>query len=120
MGPGADKGGAYPNTEYYTYNKMSYFDLEEEMSAHRIPQPGANNGHFWGNNNPSLGSIHILIQFVIKYVTQGQPNKKIVLKLHAYKYPRCTVYFDKWDHFFSFYFILFIHFIYYINFLCEM
>ncbi|XP_045596829.2 translation initiation factor IF-2 [Procambarus clarkii] len=46
VGPGALKGGDYPNTEYYTYEKMSYFDLEVEMSSHRIPQPSADNGQF--------------------------------------------------------------------------
>ncbi|XP_066944811.1 uncharacterized protein NdufV3 [Macrobrachium rosenbergii] len=44
VGPGASKAGDYPNTEYYTYNKMSYFDLEVEMGADRIPQPSADNG----------------------------------------------------------------------------
>ncbi|KAK7071166.1 hypothetical protein SK128_009011 [Halocaridina rubra] len=46
VGPGASKTGDYPNTEYYTYNKMSYFDLEVEMGKDRIPQPSADNGHF--------------------------------------------------------------------------
>lgn len=46
VGPGADKAGSYPNTEYYTYNKLSYFDLEVEMSSDRLPQPAADNGHF--------------------------------------------------------------------------
>ncbi|MPC27646.1 actin cytoskeleton-regulatory complex protein pan-1-like [Portunus trituberculatus] len=46
VGPGADKTGSYPNTEYYSYNKLSYFDLEVEMSPDRLPQPTADNGHF--------------------------------------------------------------------------
>uniref|UniRef100_A0A0P4WT98 Uncharacterized protein n=1 Tax=Scylla olivacea TaxID=85551 RepID=A0A0P4WT98_SCYOL len=46
IGPGADKAGPYPNTEYYSYNKLSYFDLEVEMSSDRLPQPTADNGHF--------------------------------------------------------------------------
>lgn len=46
VGPGADKGGKYPNPEYYSYNKLSYFDLEVEMSSDRIKQPSADNGHF--------------------------------------------------------------------------
>ncbi|XP_068227108.1 uncharacterized protein [Palaemon carinicauda] len=45
VGPGASKTGEYPNTEYYTYDKMSYFDLEVEMAPDRIPQPSADNGH---------------------------------------------------------------------------
>ncbi|KAK3887215.1 hypothetical protein Pcinc_008693 [Petrolisthes cinctipes] len=46
VGPGADKSGAYPNTEYYCYNKDSYFELEVEMAQDRVPQPAADNGHF--------------------------------------------------------------------------
>ncbi|XP_047489138.1 formin-like protein 15 [Penaeus chinensis] len=46
VGPGASKAGNYPNTEYYTYNKMSYFDLEVEMGPDRIPQPSSGNGQF--------------------------------------------------------------------------
>ncbi|XP_042893313.1 translation initiation factor IF-2-like [Penaeus japonicus] len=46
VGPGASKSGNYPNTEYYTYDKMSYFDLEVEMGPDRIPQPSSGNGHF--------------------------------------------------------------------------
>nr|XP_027218526.1 protein app1-like [Penaeus vannamei] len=46
IGPGASKTGNYPNTEYYSYNKMSYFDLEVEMGLDRIPQPSSGNGRF--------------------------------------------------------------------------
>ncbi|XP_071519816.1 uncharacterized protein NdufV3 isoform X1 [Panulirus ornatus] len=46
VGPGALKSGNYQNTEYYCYNKMSYFDLEMEMASQRIPQPSADNGQF--------------------------------------------------------------------------
>ncbi|XP_037791077.1 predicted GPI-anchored protein 58 [Penaeus monodon] len=46
VGPGASKAGNYPNTEYYTYNKMSYFDLEVEMGPDRIPQPSSGSGQF--------------------------------------------------------------------------
>ncbi|XP_069945946.1 histone H1-like [Cherax quadricarinatus] len=44
VGPGALKSGDYPNTEYFCYEKMSFYDLEVEMAPHRLPQPSANNG----------------------------------------------------------------------------
>ncbi|XP_050728010.1 uncharacterized protein LOC127004401 [Eriocheir sinensis] len=46
VGPGADKGGPYPNPEYFSYNKLSFYDLEMEMSSDRIKQPSADNGQF--------------------------------------------------------------------------
>ncbi|KAA0193849.1 hypothetical protein HAZT_HAZT007679 [Hyalella azteca] len=44
VGPGASKSGEYKCSEYYCYNKSSYFDLEAEMVKDRIPQPVADNG----------------------------------------------------------------------------
>ncbi|XP_042221281.1 uncharacterized protein LOC121865786, partial [Homarus americanus] len=46
VGPGASKSGDYPNTEYFCYDKMSYFDLEVEMGNDRLAQPSADNGNF--------------------------------------------------------------------------
>ena len=39
VGPGASKDGLYKNPEYYQYNPMSYFDIEKDMMAYRLPQP---------------------------------------------------------------------------------
>ena len=41
VGPGASKDGAYKNPEYYTYNPMSFYDIEKDMKPFRIPQPSS-------------------------------------------------------------------------------
>lgn len=46
VGPGALKTGEYKNSEYYSYNAMSYFDLEAEMVKDRLPQPSAGNEQY--------------------------------------------------------------------------
>ncbi|XP_065582455.1 uncharacterized protein LOC136041665 [Artemia franciscana] len=38
VGPGASKSGQYKNSEFYTYNPMSYYDIEAEMSSFRLPR----------------------------------------------------------------------------------
>ena len=41
VGPGASKDGVYKNPEYYTYNVMSFYDIEKDMKSFRIPQPSS-------------------------------------------------------------------------------
>ncbi len=41
VGPGASKDGPYKNPEYYTYNALSYYDVERDMKPFRIPQPSS-------------------------------------------------------------------------------
>ena len=41
VGPGASKDGPYKNPEYYTYNEMSFYDIEKDMKSFRLPQPSS-------------------------------------------------------------------------------
>ena len=41
VGPGASKDGPYKNPEYYTYNEMSFYDIERDMKSFRLPQPSS-------------------------------------------------------------------------------
>lgn len=41
VGPGAAKSAEYKNPEYFSYNNISYFEAEVEMSKFRIPQPSS-------------------------------------------------------------------------------
>ena len=35
------KDGPYKNPEYYTFNAMSFYDIEKEMKQFRLPQPSS-------------------------------------------------------------------------------
>lgn len=41
VGPGAKVDGEYKVPEYFSYNNMSYYEAEIEMSKFRCPQPKA-------------------------------------------------------------------------------
>lgn len=41
VGPGAKLDGDYKVPEYFSYNNMSYYEAEIEMSQFRCPQPKA-------------------------------------------------------------------------------
>lgn len=39
VGPGASKGSQYKNPEYFSYDRLSYYEAEIEMAKYRCPQP---------------------------------------------------------------------------------
>jgi len=41
LGPGASKDSPYPNPEYFSYHKLSYYDMELEMKSSRLVQPSS-------------------------------------------------------------------------------
>ena len=48
-GVGKEKGKAYQVPEFFTYNNYSYFDVEKEMVAQRVPQPSSGLSEYWGD-----------------------------------------------------------------------
>ena len=47
--PDVGKGKAYQVPEYFGYNNYSYFDVEKDMVAQRVPQPSSGLSEYWGD-----------------------------------------------------------------------
>ena len=47
--PDVGKGKAYQVPEYFAYNNYSYFDVEKDMVAQRVPQPSSGLSEYWGD-----------------------------------------------------------------------
>jgi len=45
--PGLGKGKAYQVPEFFEYDQYSYFSIEKDMQAQRVPQPKSGASEYW-------------------------------------------------------------------------
>ena len=48
-GVGKGKGKAYQVPEFFEYDKYSYFSVEKDMQAQRVPQPASGATEYWAD-----------------------------------------------------------------------
>jgi len=47
--PGLGKGKAYQVPEFFEYDQYSYFSIEKDMAAQRVPQPKSGATEYWAD-----------------------------------------------------------------------